>query len=106
MSAVKDPQQATTFIYTNFYHLYRKSKIEAASNQEMVKGLVLKSHSITQNPAFNPSVSEVRVVSPQQMEQLSHWSHTNMSTHLRSLNESRKRLKFLMSEIDDILKKS
>jgi len=106
MSAVKDPQQATTFIYTNFYNLYRKSKIEAEANKEVVKGLVLKSHSVTQHPTFNPSVAEVRVVSSHQMEQLSHWSHSNMSTHLRSLNESRKRLKFLMAEIDDLLKRS
>jgi hypothetical protein len=106
MSAVRDSSQASTFIYTNFYNLYRKSKIQAEANKEVVKGLVLKSHSVTEHPAFNPTVSEVRVVSPQQMEQLSHWSHSKMSTHLRSLNESRKRLKFLMAEVDDILKKA
>jgi len=110
MSAVKDPAQATTFIYSNFYQLYRKSKLEAQDHHETVKGLVLKTHSITKNPGFTTlptaSVAEVRVISPHQMEQLSHWSHAGMSSHLRSLNESRKRLKYLMAEIDDLLKKS
>ena len=102
MSAARDQAQATTFIYTNFYSLYRKSKFEAQPTQELAKGLVLKSHSVTQNP----SVAEVRLVSAQQMEQLSHWSHSNVSSSFRSLRESRKRLNFLMTEIDEILKKA
>ena len=102
MSAVRDSAQATTFIYTNFYNLYRKSKFEAVANQELAKGMVLSSHSIT----ANPTVSEVRVVSPEQMEQLSHWSHSSINSNFRSLRESRKRLNFLMSEINEILKKA
>jgi len=102
MSAVKDSAQATTFIYTNFYNLYRKSKIESQSSQEVAKGLVLKSHSVTQNP----TVAEVKVVSAHQMEQLSHWSHSSVNSNYRSLRESRKRLNFLMTEIDEILKKA
>ncbi len=102
MSAMRDSAQGTTFIYTNFYNLYRKTKLEAESQKELAKGLVLKSHSITENP----SVAEVRVVSPEQMEQLSHWSHSNVNSNFRSLRESRKRLNFLMSEIDEILKKA
>jgi len=102
MSAVRDSAQATTFIYTNFYNLYRKSKMEAVSKQELAKGLVLKSHSITENP----TVAEVKVVSQLQMEQLSHWSHSSINSNFRSLRESRKRLNFLMTEIDEILKKA
>lgn len=102
MSAAKDQSQATTFIYTNFYNLYRKSKIESQSGKEVAKGLVLKSHSLTATPA----VAEVRVISPQQMEQLSHWTHSSINSNYRSLRESRKRLKFLMTEIDEILKKA
>ena len=102
MSAVRDSAQATTFIYTNFYNLYRNTKLAAESKNELAKGLVLKSHSITENP----TVAEVKVVSPQQMEQLSHWSHSNINSSFRSLRESRKRLNFLMTEIDEILKKA
>ncbi len=102
MSAVRDSAQATTFIYTNFYNLYRKSKMESQASAPVAKGLVLKSHAITQNP----SVAEVKVVSPVQMEQLGHWSHSSVNSNFRSLRESRKRLNFLMTEIDEILKKA
>lgn len=102
MSAVKDSAQASTFIYTNFYNLYRKSKLDSASKKELASGMILKSHSITQNPA----VAEVRVVSPEQMSHLSHWSHSSVNSNYRALRESRKRLNFLMTEIDEILKKS
>lgn len=102
MSAVRDSAQATTFIYTNFYNLYRKSKMDAVAKNELASGLILKSHSITENPVM----AEVKVVSPQQMEHLSHWSHSSVNSSYRALRESRKRLKFLMSEIDEILKKA
>jgi hypothetical protein len=102
MSAVRDSAQGTTFIYTNFYNLYRKSKLDAVAKKELASGLILKSHSITENP----TAAEVKVVSPQQMEQLSHWSHSNVNSSYRALRESRKRLNFLMSEIDEILKKA
>ena len=102
MSAVRDSAQATTFIYTNFYNLYRKSKLQEEAKKELSKGLVLSSHSITQNP----TVAEVRVVSPEQMEQISHWSHSSINSNFLSLRESRKRLNFLMTEINEILNKS
>lgn len=95
MPAVRDQQQATKFIYTNFYELYRKSKLEAEAGRELAKGFVL-----------HTSAAEVRVVSPEQVEGLQQWSHHKVSHSLRSLRESRKRLKFLMTEIDDILKHS
>ena len=103
MSAMKDSNQAPTFIYTNFYNLYRKSKFESDTQPELLTGVVLTT---AHTQSFAPTVAEVRVVSHHQMEQLSQWSHSNLSSHFRSLNESRKRLKFLTSEIDDILKKS
>ena len=102
MSAVKDSAQATTFIYTNFYNLYRQSKMASQQKQEVAKGMVLKSHAITQNP----SVAEVKVVSQHQLEQLNHWTHSSVNSNYRALRESRKRLNFLMTEIDEILKKS
>jgi hypothetical protein len=100
MSAVKDSAQGTTFIYTNFYHLYQKSKLESEKQKPLAKGLVLKSNSLT----AHPSVSEVRVVSPEQLETLSQWSHGGIQSSYRSLRNARKRLKFLMGEIDELLK--
>lgn len=108
MSAVRDNSQKTTFIYSNFYHLYRKSKLEAQSKKELAKGVVLKSNSFTETPA----PAQVTVASPNS-EELSSWTHFEMESakreitrHLRVLRESKKRLKFLMQEMDELLKRS
>jgi hypothetical protein len=108
MSAFKDPHQATTFIYSNFYDIYRKSKLESLKQKELATGVVLKSRSLTETP----SIAEVRVVSSKQAEELSHWSHAKpetgkkeMALHLRDLRDARKRLVFLMAELEELLKR-
>jgi hypothetical protein len=108
MSAIKDPQQATTFIYSNFYQLYRKGKLDKLQQKELASGVVLKSRSVTETPG----VAEVRVVNSQQAEDLSKWTHAqpnegkkDMAAHLKSLRDARKRLMFLMSELDELLKR-
>lgn len=107
MSAFKDSQQNITFVYSNFYHLYRKGKLQAEAQKELAKGLVLKSHSVTETP----SVAEVRVVNSRQSEEIQRWStqsssKKDMASNLRSLRDARKRLNFLMSELDELLKRS
>jgi hypothetical protein len=100
MSAVKDTQQNITFVYSNFYQIYRKSQLS--------KGIVLKAHSVTETPA----IAEVRVVTSQQSEELKQWSHAaddgkrHMAENLRALRDARKRLSFLMNEMDELLKRS
>ena len=109
MSAVRDTSQNTTFIFSNFYHLYRKGKLQAQAKNELAKGVVLKSRSVTEMP---PDAS-AKVAHQPQSEDLSHWTHFEMESakrevahHLRTLRESKKRLNFLMQEIDDLLKRS
>ncbi len=109
MSAIKDPSQNTTFIFSNFYHLYRKGKIASQPKADLVKGVVLK-------PAVVQNIEkevEVKVSAPAQSEEIANWSHFEMESakrqvahHLRSLRESKRRLSFLMQEIDEILKRS
>jgi hypothetical protein len=103
MSAARDDNQSSTFIYTNFYHLYLKSKAGSQSQNEsgLAKGMVLKTRSITETP----SVAEVRVISPEQLEQLQHWTHSSLNSNYRALRDSRKKLKYLMGEIEEILKR-
>lgn len=108
MSAIKDPTQNTTFIYSNFYQIYRKGKMQSQQQQELAKGIVLKSHSVIETPA----VAEVRVVSSKQTEELSQWAGNasegkkDMAAHLRTLRDARKRLNFLMNEMEELLKRS
>lgn len=108
MSATRDHSQNTKFVFSNFYHLYLKGKHSETVAAPLVKGLVLKTHSVVETP----SLAEVRVVSSHQHEELKGWSQNNLkqerksvAAHLRSLRDSRKRLSFLMQEVDEILKR-
>ncbi len=110
MSAVKDPQQGLTFNYSNFYHLYRNGKLQQAeSERTLAKGIVLKSHSHTEIP----SVAQAQVVTTAQTVELTAWAsganHSaakhDLAKSLKDLREAHKRLDFLMSEIDEILKR-
>lgn len=104
MSAERDNQQGMTFIFSNFYQLYRQGKIDADSKHEPVaKGKVLKAHSVTETPV----PAEVRVMDSHQTQEWSKWAnHKNVREHLRSLREAKQRLKFLTQELDEMLKRS
>lgn len=104
MSAVRDNSQNTTFIFKNFYHLYRQGKLQEQKKNELATGVVLKSRSVCETPVISTAPSK---------EEISAWTHTEVAdgkkevaNHLRSLREARKRLQFLMSEIDTILKQA
>ncbi len=100
MPAMKDENMNSTFIYTNFYGLYLKSKLSGMTSSEPAKAMVLKSRSLTQNP-----VNPVRtILSSEQQEQLNQWTHSSLNSNYRALRDSRKKLKFLMSEIEELLK--
>ena len=109
MSATRDQSQNTKFVFSNFYHLYLKGKMAESVTAPIVKGLVLKAKVIVETPAM----AEVRVVTSHQHEELKSWSENNLNQerksvagHLRGLRDARKRLSFLMQEVDDILKRS
>jgi hypothetical protein len=109
MSAAKDPNQNTTFIYSNFYHLYRKGKLANQAKEELARGVVLKSNSIIETP----KPAEVHVVSSHQTEALSAWTHAEthsakkeLAEHLLTLRDARKKLSFMMQEIDELLRRA
>lgn len=108
MSATRDHSQNTKFVFSNFYHLYLKGKVNESAADSLAKGIVLKAS----NKIEIPTLAEVRVVSSQQFDELKSWSQNNLkqerkntATHLRNLRDSRKRLSYLMQEVDDILKR-
>ena len=99
MPAERDPQQGMTFIYSNFYQLYRQGKLQAKNpSPDLAKGIVLQ-------PV------EVKTLNPSTTSDFKKWSHhedevkKNLVSHVRSLRETRKRLTFLMAEVDAILKR-
>ena len=106
MSATKDQNAALTFNYSNFYHLYRNGKLQ---QEQIAKGMVLKANGLTQNPLQ----VEVRISTVSNTEALTSWSQCKTENHpknelansIKSLREARKRLTFLMSELDDLLKR-
>ena len=108
MSATKDQNAGLTFNYSNFYHLYRNGKLQQ-EQERLAKGMVLKTHGLTQNPMH----AEVRISTVSNTEALTSWSQCKTENHpknelansIKSLREARKRLNFLMSELDDLLKR-
>ncbi len=98
MSASKDPNQ-TTFIYNNFYQLYRQSKLAQLPKDELSKGVVLKTRAHTELPAS----ATVRVISNEQQHSLHEWTHASLRANYRQLRESRKKLKFLLEEVQEVL---
>ncbi len=107
MSAAKDPSQNSLFIYSNFYHLYLKGK--SVTKPEAAKGVVLK----TARAEEFPAPAEVRVVSPAESESFSGWTsgeagpaRNEIAQQLLTLRQARKRLSFMMQEIDEILKRA
>jgi hypothetical protein len=124
MAAERDTQQGMTFIYSNFYQLYRQGKLQASNvaSANPVKGQILQ----TRHHVDTPVPAEVSVVNSQQEQEYAQFvsrsskastSHTRTGTetnavtqglreHLRSLREIRQRLKFLTNELDELLKRS
>jgi hypothetical protein len=68
---------------------------------------VLKTNSIIDTP----SIAEVKVVSSRQTEDIKRWAQfdgqakSDLASQVRALRDARKRLSFLLSEIDQILKR-
>jgi hypothetical protein len=98
MPATRDRSQNTTFIFSNFYELYQKAKNSGQEQGGVAKGLVLKT-------------TDSRWVSDEESQQLHSWSKNSnpsskIARHLQDLRQARKRLSFLMAEMDEILKSS
>ena len=100
MSATRDQNQATTFIYSSFYDLYRNQK-GLKADHSVTSGVLLKTGS-------------VRTVSAEDSKAIGSWSRAedlhhgkkSLAVQLSELRQARKRLSFLMNEMDELLKKA
>lgn len=97
MSASRDTKQAASasFISSNFYEHYK--------NLAHAKGIILKSEV--------PSIGQVKIVTPEHQRDLNEWAEHSkeigkrgISQSLLELRESRKRLMYLVSELNEIVK--
>jgi hypothetical protein len=110
MSAERGSSSGTTFVFSNFYQIYRQAKLQEASTQELAKALVLKPGMRTVEREDVPSLAQARVVSSEQSQGLKQWCERSeakkeLAQSLRVLRDSSKRLAYLMAEVDLILKR-
>ena len=97
MSATRDTSETTQIHFSRFHELYRNQKSKEEGT--LTSGLVLKSGC-------------VRTVSPGETKAIGSWSRAediqhgkkSLATQLSELRTARKRLSFLMSEMDELLK--
>ena len=113
MSAERDSQRGSTFIYSNLYQIYRQGKLDEmkrqalqAHEEPLTKGLVLKTGETA--PAMSEAPQEL---TSENEESLKQWMRGNsehtktLSSDLRQLKDARKRLLFLMGELDQLLQR-
>ena len=106
MSAERDSQLGLTFNFTNFYYLYRQEKL--------AKGIVLKAEALSSiDHSALPQAATVHVISEAHTQEMKSWTHLEQNqgkkdlvNQIRTLRQARKRLHFLMNEVDQVLKKS
>jgi|GEM_PF-2750354 len=99
MSATRDRSQNASFVFTSIYHLYQREKSKQDRETGLLKAVVLKT-------------PEVSAISSEDQESLSSWvrnetrtGRKNLGSHLRELRETRKKLSFMLQELDDLLKR-
>ena len=133
MSATQDKSQKITFVYSNLYHLYRKGH-EAAKKAEVpvpppaaVSGKVLKTHDLG-NPIFaaaarvnsyNPAeligkrLNRPNVLGPSapsvaaaqaQTRKIQNSALSSLKDNLKNLNDLHSRLRFMLQELEDLVK--
>jgi len=100
MSASHDPKQPSTFIYSSLYELYQRSQT-TPSTSSLLTGQVLK----TNDP---------RWIAPSESKQLTCWSENasmneskkSMAKTLNDLRQARKKLNFMIAEMDELIKRT
>jgi hypothetical protein len=87
MSARRDHSQNASFVFTNFYHLYKQN-----STKGLTTGVVLKSETLSETPAERASYAA--------------WAKGGVRESMKELRDAGKRLEFLARELEELLKRS
>jgi hypothetical protein len=100
MSATRDSSQNATFVFSNFYHLYQKEKSKLRDESSPIKGVVLAQK------------VEATAVSSSDQESYRQWATNEvqagkkgLASDLLELRNARKKLSFLIQEMDELLKR-
>jgi hypothetical protein len=100
MSATRDSARNATFVFSNFYHLYQKEKSRSGTPSSPITGIVLAQR------------AEATVVLPTDQESYQSWARNevkagkkSLAAELLELRNARKRLSFLIQEMDELLKR-
>jgi hypothetical protein len=104
MSANRDPKHPSTFIYSSLYEIYQKGT-RGTPEGALLTGKVLKSN-------------DPRWVAPAESKALTDWAENTPSEHsldaskkslaktLHELRNARKKLNFMISEMDELIKRT
>jgi hypothetical protein len=110
MSATRDPSQKSNFVYTNLYTLYQKGKASASATQH-TPGLtkVIKKDAETSATPIPATIRPYRPIEllAKRQEKLNSFHSTDhaidsLKKNLQDLNELHLRLKFMLSELEDL----
>lgn len=101
MSATRDSSQKPTFVYSNLYALFRKSREAAQASEAQlsstfvppVRGEVLKAQAKEYRPVEFLSARRTRESAPSQPVE-------DLKKSLHGLKELQSKLKFLLSELE------
>ncbi len=112
MSASRDKNQKFTFLYSNLYQIYKNEKSEVFDKEVPSTPLgmhsnnrVLKAEDLNSNPSFPIKVTNFR---PLELSRtvLSRVSDPvqNLKKNIQELSELHSRLKFMLKELEDLIK--
>ena len=104
MSATRDKSQKVTFVFSNFYNLYKKGKTAAHAANPVLKAQELSA------PFAIPAVREhrpaefigKRIPKPPVLQPTT--AIVTLRENLKSLTELHSRLKFMLQELEDLVK--
>ena len=123
MSATQDKNQKATFVYSNLYHLYKKGKdaaqasdpaailkTEVPQSSTVSSRNVLKVGDLHQEARASVKVQEFkptsligkRVIRPEMPS--SNPAITSLKDNLKALNDLHSRLRFMLTELEDLTK--
>lgn len=110
MSAYRDRTQGFAFVYSNLYHLYRKGKKAATESNS---GAVLKAEDLRSDTFAHFKVrpyTPVDFITKRQEAMETRANHVSnhaiasLKGNLQQLNELHSRLKFMLTELDTLIK--
>jgi hypothetical protein len=116
MSATRDKTQKITFVYSNLYSIYRKGVEQARESAPLgltpglTRGAVIKAAAESAAPAAQPAAPRVSAYTPAELigkrvaKPASVSPVESLKQNLQQLNDLQARLRFMLKELEDLVK--